>query len=276
MILISFNANSIRTRIHQLEYIINTYSPEFIGIQETKVDDENFPREQIESLGYHVEFFGQKTHYGVALMSKSPFKHCQKGFPSDSDDEQKRFIAGNFILPNGEKLTVMNGYFPQGESREHPTKFPNKERYYADLIKYLNSTHSNSENIIVMGDMNVCPSDNDIGIGEDNKKRWLKTGKCSFLTEEQTWLQALINWGLIDTYRQIHPISSSDKTENKYSWFDYRSRGFDREPKRGLRIDFIFATKKIAQNCVASDIDYIARAMEKPSDHCPIWSEFSM
>jgi hypothetical protein len=83
-----------------------------------------------------------------------------------------------------------------------------------------------------MGDMNVAPLDADIGIGEDNAKRWPRTGKCSFLPEERDWLQSIMDCGVIDAYRVVHP----DVTD-RFSWFDYRSRGFEREPKRGLRID---------------------------------------
>ena len=123
-----------------------------------------------------------------------------------------------------------------------------------------------------MGDMNISHTDLDIGIGESNRKRWLKDGKCSFLPEEREWLDKLLGWGLVDTYRQINP----NLEEEQYSWFDYRSKGFEREPKRGLRIDLILASTALAQHSVASGIDYDIRGMEKASDHCPIWTEFSI
>jgi len=266
---VSFNTNSIRLRTHQLEALIKTHSPDFIGIQETKVTDKDFPVETIKELGYHVEFHGQKTHYGVALMSKSPFLSVQKGFESDTPESQKRFIAGEFASPFGGTITVANGYFPQGESQEHPVKYPNKRKFYEDFNSYLTNNLSAEEQVIVMGDMNISPEDIDIGIGEDNRKRWLKTGKCSFLPEEREWLKTLYGWGLEDTYRYLHP----DSTE-LFSWFDYRSKGFEREPKRGLRIDLILASKALMKHCREAGIDYDVRAMEKPSDHCPIFTYF--
>lgn len=268
---VSFNVNSIRTRMHQLAEVVDQYSPDFIGLQETKVTDEDFPLEQIQALGYHVYFFGQKTHYGVALLSKLPAKKCVKGFVEDDADSQRRFIGGDFELSNGQTLTVLNGYFPQGESREHPKKFPNKERFYQSLIDHLNTHYSPDDAVIVMGDMNISPTDDDIGIGEDNRKRWLKTGKCSFLPEEREWFQNLMDWGLHDTYRKHNPDSS-----DTFSWFDYRSKGFDREPKRGLRIDFVLTTQSLASCCTCVGIDYDIRAMERPSDHCPVWAEFDL
>jgi len=266
---ISFNVNSVRMRMHQLQLVIDTYQPDFIGLQETKVTDEEFPVAEIEAMGYHVHFHGQKTHYGVALLSKIPFESVQKGFASDDDDAQRRFIVGEFASPFGGNITVMNGYFPQGESREHPTKFPNKAHFYRELTSLLNDKYSPDDQVLVIGDMNISPEDIDIGIGEDNRKRWLRTGKCSFLPEEREWLETLKNWGLYDTYRKHHPESN-----DTFSWFDYRSKGFDRDPKRGLRIDLILATAPLLERCNAAGIDYDARAMEKPSDHCPIWSSF--
>lgn len=266
---VSFNVNSIRQRIHQLKTLIETHNPDFIGLQETKVTDEEFPEAQMNELGYQVHFHGQKTHYGVALLSKHDFQAVNKGFPHYTDETQRRIISGRFKSPLGGEITVVNGYFPQGESNEHPTKYPNKRQFYIDLIEYLQKNHTPDEQVIVMGDMNIAPEDTDIGIGEDNRKRWLKSGKCSFLPEEREWLSHLQNWGLKDTFRQIHP-----KENQLFSWFDYRSRGFQRDPKRGLRIDLILASAPLLQHTNSAGIDYDIRGMEKPSDHCPIWTLF--
>lgn len=269
MKVVSFNINSIRSRPHQLKAIVDKYAPDFIGLQETKVNDPDFPLAEVEALGYHVAFHGQKTHYGVALLSKHPFLRVIKGFPDDGDDAQRRFIGGVFASPLGGEITVLNGYFPQGESRDHPIKFPAKQKYYADLFAYLNSAHKPDEQILVMGDMNISHQDCDIGIGEENRKRWLRTGKCSFLPEEREWLQQVLDWGLADTFRTLHPEEA-----DRFSWFDYRSRGFESDPKRGLRIDLILASHNLMNRCVDAGIDYTIRAMDKPSDHCPIWAEF--
>ena len=118
MKVVSFNVNSVRTRLHQLEAVIERHQPDVIGLQETKVQDEDFPLEDIQSMGYHAEFFGQKTHYGVALLSRVEPVKVQKGFAGDGDDDQRRFITADYPLANA-TLTVANGYFPQGESRDH-------------------------------------------------------------------------------------------------------------------------------------------------------------
>lgn len=271
MRVVSFNVNSIRVRLHQLEAVIKRHNPEIIGLQETKVTDEEFPVEEINELGYEVSYQGQKTHYGVALLSRKPAIEIVKGFVDDDENSQKRFITGRFALSDGRHLTAINGYYPQGEKRSHPTKFPAKQKYYADILAYLSTHCSAAEPVIVMGDMNVAPLDLDIGIGEPNKKRWLKDGKTCFLPEERDWLSKITAWGLVDSYRHHHP-----EVADLFSWFDYRSRGFEREPRRGLRIDLILGSTALQPVSIDAGIDYDVRAMTKPSDHCPIWSEFDI
>jgi len=265
---VSFNINGVRARPHQLEALKQAYDPDIIGLQETKVQDPDFPRQMIEDLGYHVAFYGQKGHYGVALLSKAAPVSVDYGLPSDDGEAQRRLIAGTYHV-GGQQLTVINGYFPQGESRAHPTKFPHKQRFYAELNELLASRYSAQQNLMLIGDMNVAPLDLDIGIGPDNAKRWLRDGKCSFLPEEREWLEGLLKWGLCDTFRQRHP-----EVDDRFSWFDYRSRGFEREPRRGLRIDLMLATAGLQSRVTDAGIAYDIRAMEKPSDHCPIWVDF--
>ncbi len=271
MKIISFNTNGLRARLHQIEALIKKHNPDIIGIQETKVADESFPKQAIEDLGYQVHFHGQKGHYGVCLMSRLPALEIVKGFPDDEDDAQKRMIIGRYTTPKGNTVTVLNGYFPQGENISHPTKFPAKRRFYHDLQKLLESRYTKDENLLVIGDMNISSTDLDIGIGEPNRKAWLRNGKASFQPEERIWMEELLAWGLTDTFRDQHPSSN-----DAFSWFDYRSRGFEREPRRGLRIDLILATKTLSERCLDTGIDYEIRAMDKPSDHCPIWSHFSI
>lgn len=271
MKVISFNVNGIRARVHQLEAVVAKHDPDIIGLQEIKVHDSEFPHGHFSSLGYHIVHHGQKGHYGVATFSKSEPLSVNKGFPDEDPKHQRRLLITEHRLADGTSMRVVNGYFPQGENRDHPEKFPNKEKFYQNLQTWLQDTAVATDKLIVMGDMNISPEDSDIGIGEDNRKRWLRTGKTSFLPEERAWMQGLKEWGLIDTFRAAHPES-----EDKFSWFDYRSRGFDQDPKRGLRIDLIMATAALNDVCVETGIDYEIRAMDKSSDHCPIWAVFNV
>ena len=120
---------------------------------------------------------------------------------------------------------------------------------------YLEQDHDKANPVLIMGDMNISPTDLDIGIGDENRKRWLRTGKCSFLPEEREWYQRLYDYGLEDSFRKLNPT-----VNDKFSWFDYRSKGFD--DNRGLRIDLVLASKPLAERCVETGIDLEIRAME--------------
>ena len=265
----SFNVNGIRSRLNQLEIILEKHSPTIVGLQEIKVSDEEFPIQAITEMGYEVSYFGQKGHYGVALLSKTSPVNVIKGFPTDDNESQKRIIHGHYQYGSA-TIHVINGYFPQGENRSHPTKFPAKEKFYSDLGMYMRDNLEQNDYVVVMGDMNVAPKNIDVGIGPDNMKRWLQRGICCFLPEERTWLDSIMSFPLFDTYRHLHC------NDLEYSWFDYRSRGFDQDPKRGLRIDLILSSQSLLPRMIDAGIDVEARGLEKPSDHCPVWADFEL
>jgi exodeoxyribonuclease-3 len=265
MRIVSFNINSIRARPHQLIHLRDTLDPDVIGLQETKVNDPDFPLEVIEEIGYHPEYWGQKGHYGVAFLSKQKPIKTVKGFKKDTEEDQKRFIECTFSS-NGNEITIMNGYFPQGENINHETKFPKKIKYYDDLNSHIKALKRKQKNLIIMGDFNVAPEDIDIGIGPENMKRWLRDGKTSFQPQEREMWNSIKDIGFIDSWRLKYPDESSI-----YSWFDYRSKMFDDDPKRGLRIDHILVSDNLIDSIKDVGIDYYSRALEKPSDHCPVW-----
>ncbi|WP_028117637.1 exodeoxyribonuclease III [Ferrimonas senticii] len=265
MKIVSFNINGLRARLHQLQALIDKHQPDVIGLQEIKVDDPQFPLDAVTAMGYHVAHHGQKGHYGVATLTKTAPLAVQKGFPTDDADAQKRMIITTVSDSDGQPLTILNGYFPQGENRKHETKFPAKAKFYSDLMNYLNQHCDANGRVVVMGDINISPTDLDIGIGDSNRKRWLRDGKCSFLPEERDWLATLQAWGLDDSFRHLHP-----ERGEVYSWFDYRSKGFD--DNRGLRIDVILTSKALTERVLEAEVDYQLRGIDKPSDHAPIWT----
>ena len=269
MKIISFNINGIRARLHQLQAIIDKHQPDIIGLQEIKVHNEQFPEQAVKDMGYQVYYHGQKSHYGVAFLSKAKPDFVQYGFPSDDDDAQRRMIMMRFEQDKNSPITVLNGYFPQGENRDHETKFPAKRKFYQDLMQYLDDNHTPEDNVVIMGDLNISPTNEDIGIGEQNAKRWLRTGKCSFLPEEREWINRLYDWGFTDSFRAANP-----SVDDQFSWFDYRSKGF--LDNRGLRIDHVLATPGVHAKLAETGIDYELRGIEKPSDHAPIWATYKL
>lgn len=271
MRIISFNINGIRARLHQLAAISETLNPDILCLQETKVHDDAFPLSALEELGYQVQFNGQKGHYGVATLSRRPAQLIARRFPQEDEDAQRRLLITRHPLANGQALTVINGYFPQGENRNHETKFPLKVAFYKNLMQWLTDHHQPADPLVILGDFNIAPQDTDIGIGDKNRKRWLSTGKCAFLPEEREWIEHLKDWGLQDSFRLHHP-----ETADRFSWFDYRSRGFEDDPRRGLRIDHLMVTPPLAAVCTDAGVSYDIRNMEKPSDHAPVWADYQV
>ena len=225
--IICFNINGLRARPHQLKALKEKYNPDIIALQEIKVSDEDFPDQIPTELGFNYYNYGQKGFHGVAIFSKQPPISVIKGLEGGEDESQKRYIQCDYDTNVG-IVSVCNSYFPQGENRKHPDKFPYKDRYYKRITKHIESL---STNVVLTGDFNIAPNRNDIGMNEDGIKRWLSQGHTAFLPEEIEWYKKLTDLGLVDIWRERNPNST------KCSWFDYRSRGFDQDPKRGLRID---------------------------------------
>tara|TARA_X000000368_G_scaffold241660_1_gene190865 strand:- start:2368 stop:3180 length:813 start_codon:yes stop_codon:yes gene_type:complete len=258
--IICFNINGLRARPHQLKALKEKYDPDIIALQEIKVSDEDFPDQIPTELGFNYYNYGQKGFHGVAIFSKQSPISVIKGLEGGEDESQKRYIQCDYDTNVG-IVSVCNSYFPQGENRKHPDKFPYKDRYYKRITKHIESL---STNVVLTGDFNIAPNRNDIGMNEDGIKRWLSQGHTAFLPEEIEWYKKLTDLGLVDIWRERNPNST------KCSWFDYRSRGFDQDPKRGLRIDHFLLSKNVQEKYINSEIDHELRAMEKPSDHCPV------
>lgn len=266
---ISFNINGLRAHFHQLVEIITKHNPDIIGLQETKISDNIFPIDKINNLGYNVLNYGYKNHYGVALLTKTKPNLIQLGNNDVNNCKQCRLIIAK--IPNIKigDIIIFNGYFPQGDNRHHPSKFLDKKNFYLYVLRYLERQLNPNQPILIIGDMNISSTDLDIGIGEQNRKRWLRIGKCSFLPEERIWINKLISWGMVDTWRHLNP-----NITNYFSWFDYRSKGF--EKNIGLRVDLVLASHGLIHHCIDSGIDYNIRSMNRPSDHAPIWATFNL
>ncbi|AXN02019.1 Exodeoxyribonuclease III [Candidatus Purcelliella pentastirinorum] len=265
---LSFNINSIRIRLHQIKEIIKKHNPEIIALQETRVDNNLFPVDDIFKLGYKAYYYGKKGYCGVAFLSKiCPF-YVLNDFPNYKENNECRIITIKISTYIG-NITLINIYAPQGENRNNYIKFNNKSAFFLNLYIFLKRMINPKELIIIMGDMNISMTNNDIGIGEKNRLLWLKRGKCSFLPEERSWMQKIFDWGFIDAWRF--------KNINNYfsfSWFDYRSYGFLKN--KGLRIDYILISKPLIRYYHNTGIDYYIRNMNRPSDHAPIWIELDI
>jgi exodeoxyribonuclease-3 len=249
----SWNVNSIRVRLDQVLDWLDAEQPDVLGLQEIKMQNDAFPVDAFREAGYHCSINGQKTYNGVALLAKAEAGDLHLDMP-DFDDPQKRVIAGTF----GDSR-VINLYVPNGQS-VGSDKYEYKLGWLEALAIWLQRELAEHDKVVVMGDFNIAPDDRDVHAPEEWQDRIL----CS--DAERAALQKLLAAGLQDSFRLF------DQPENTFSWWDYRAAGFRRN--RGLRIDLLLVSEGIATACKQSKIDMEPRALERPSDHAPVWIEY--
>ena len=245
----TWNVNSIRARIEHLLTWLATTSPDVVGIQETKVQDPDFPQAELAALGYQVLFSGQKSYNGVALLSKEPATLLATEWP-DFVDPQRRVLAATVA-----GITVVNLYVPKGSS-VGSEKFTYKLAWLDALGDWLESLLTNHQQLVLVGDFNIAPDDRDV----HDPDAWRDKILCSI--DERQRLQRLLDLGLSDVFRRF------DQPAQAFSWWDYRAGGLRRN--EGLRIDLMLASEALAARCEACAIDVGPRRWEKPSDHAPV------
>jgi len=251
----TWNVNSLRVRLPHVKDWLAGNPVDVLALQETKLPDADFPREEIEGLGMAVAFSGQRTYNGVALLSRAPIEDVVAGIPG-FDDEQKRVLAGTV---GG--VRVIDVYVPNGQS-VGSEKYEYKLRWLAALRDYVAAESTRHAHLVVLGDYNIAPEDRDV----HDPKAW--EGSVHVSAPERTALRALLDTGLVDCFRQF------DQPEKSYSWWDYRMMAFRRNA--GLRIDLILANTRFAEKCGGCHIDKAPRKLERPSDHAPVVAAFDI
>lgn len=251
----SWNVNSLNVRLpHVIEWL-QTNEPDVLVLQEIKQVTEKFPGDEFKALGYHSIASGQKTYNGVAVLSKTPATNPVTDFP-DLDDPQRRILASTV-----NDVRIVDLYIPNG-SEVGSEKYAYKLGWLASLHRFLESELQRHERVVVLGDFNIAPADEDV----HDPESWGEAILCS--PAERSALRALLDLGLTDVFRKFeHP-------EKSFSWWDYRAAGFRRNA--GLRIDLILTSATMTENCIASYIDKEPRAWERPSDHAPVVAEFDI
>lgn len=254
----TWNVNSIRTRLPILESWVKDSQPDIILLQELKCQDEVFPHEFVEDLGYNTAIYGQKTFNGVAILSKFPIEDITKGLPNFKDPEARYIEA----FTGG--VRVASVYAPNG-SELGSEKYKYKLGFYSLLKNHIQNVLGHNEYFFMGGDYNVAPSDADV----HDPQRW--KGQVLVSDPERKAFTNLMEIGLADTLRHFHTEDTAEK-EKWYTWWDYRKGAWPRN--WGLRIDHILASQNTLTHIQEVGIDRNLRGMERPSDHAPYWCCF--
>lgn len=254
MKLATLNANSIRARLPVILDWMEREQPDVLCIQETKVQDKDFPVEPFEKAGYQAVFRGQKSYNGVAVLSKRPTGESRLNL-YDGGDEQARFISTKI-----EKISLINVYVPQG-FEVGSEKFDYKLGWLSDLLSHIKNNYDPDQPVLLTGDFNIALEDIDVYDPDG-----FRGGVC-FHPDEQAILRKFFAWGFVDIFRK------HEKGGGQYTFWDYRIPNALKR-KMGWRIDYILATTPLAEKSLRCWIDTEARLLDKPSDHTFLAAEF--
>ncbi|CAN5645600.1 exodeoxyribonuclease III [soil metagenome] len=253
----TFNCASVRARLPLLLDWIAVNEPDVLALQETKVEDAKFPFSDFEDMGYHVAINGQKAWNGVATVTRSASELVAKGFEDDLMPEDARLLA---IQVEG--LNIVNTYVPNGNT-VGSEKFDYKLRWLERFRRFLDERFRPDEPLIWLGDVNVAPKAIDV---YDSKRFY---GGVGHHPEEFKRLDAIVEFGLTDVFRTLHP------DEKGYSFFDFTlPRSVDRN--LGWRIDHIYVTEPLLESLREVRVDVEARKAERPSDHTFVIADFDL
>lgn len=251
----TWNVNSLKVRLpHVLEWLA-THQPDVLVLQEIKQTTDLFPADELAAAGYDGLASGQKTYNGVAVISRRPPLDAVTDFP-DFDDPQRRVLATTI-----DDVRIINLYVPNG-SEVGSEKYDYKLSWLSALRGFLDSELKRHGKLVVLGDFNIAPADEDVY----DPEKWGDAILCS--PKERAALVELLDLGLTDVFRKF------EQPEKSFSWWDYRAAGFRRNA--GLRIDLILTNDAMAKRCRKSYIDREPRAWERPSDHAPVVAEFDV
>ena len=245
----SWNINSLRKRQDRLFDWLEAIKPDIVCLQETKCPDEQFPALALQAAGYRSAFHGEKSYNGVAILAKNELRDVRPSLCDEVVDPQARVIAA--IIDD------VSIYGPNGQAIGSPA-FQYKLHWYCRLRDCV--AKEKSSDVLVCGDFNVAPEDIDVY----DPDLWRGAIMCS--EGERAAFQELCKVGLHDTLRIHH------QEGELFSWWDYQMRAF--EKNRGLRIDAVLASERLATKCIASGIDREMRKGKEPSDHAPVWAVF--
>jgi len=250
----TWNVNSLRVRMPQLLDWLANSQPDIVALQETKVQDKDFPADALEVAGYKVIYSGQKSYNGMAIIARDlDADEITTDIPG-LDDPQRRILAATYS-----GLRVINLYVPNGQSLGSE-KFHYKLEWLEQVRLYIESQLQQYPRLVVVGDFNIAPDERDVC----DPEKWHDKILCS--DQERAALQQISACGLQDSFRLF------DQADDSFSWWDYRANAFPRN--LGLRIDLILASEALCKNAVSCHIDTSPRGLERPSDHAPVIAEF--
>ncbi len=255
----TYNVNSLRKRLPAVLAWLAEQQPDVLCLQETKVQDSEFPVDAIKSAGYYAAFRGMKSYNGVATLTRDKPERvmhgfAEHGFAEEDGDEAVRILQ---TMVNG--IRIVNTYVPQGYSIKSD-KYQFKLEWFKRLRRYFEEHLRVEEPAVWLGDLNVAPEPIDVYHPDRRVK------DVDFHIDARKAYKHARDWGFVDVFRQLHP------ERVQYTYWDYFRNAF--ENNWGWRIDHILATPALAVRCVKAEVDLEPRRGAAASDHTVVWAEF--
>jgi exodeoxyribonuclease III len=250
----TYNVNSVRRRLPIVLAWLAEHKPDVLCLQETKVQDADFPVRALEDAGYHVAIRGQKAYNGVATLTRKPPDEVIMGLGGGSYDEDCRIIQ---VVVDG--IRILNTYAPQGYLITSE-KYVYKLEWFARIRAYFDSQLKPADNLIWLGDLNVAPEPIDVYHPDR------RVNDVDFHIDARNAYKLSVAWGFIDVFRKLHP------ERVQYTYWDFFRDAF--KHNYGWRIDHILATAALAKRCTAAEVDLVPRQVEGASDHTVMWADF--
>ena len=249
----SFNVNGVKGRLPRLLEWLAESRPDVACLQEIKTGDATFPIAPIEAAGYRAVWHGQPRHHGVAILARgaAPIE-VRRGLPGDDADGQARYLEARVA-----GLRIASLYLPNGNPQPGP-KFDFKLAWFERLIGHARTLIDAGEDVVLAGDFNVVPTDQDI------YNAWLWQHDAVLRPESRAAYRRLLAQGWIDAARHLHP------DQRAYTFWVNES-AYRRDA--GFRMDFVLLSPPLAGRLARAEVDREQRGRDKPSDHAPVWVE---
>jgi exodeoxyribonuclease III len=248
----TWNVNSVKQRVPRLLPWLDERRPDVVCLQETKLADDAFTEllgDALAERGYETALHGEATWNGVAILSRTGLEDVVPGIegaPGFPDPEARAISA------TCDGVRVVSVYVPNGRE-------PDSEHYRYKL-EWLASLRemvaAGPDTIVVCGDMNIAPTDEDVFDPD------AYIGQTHVTQPERDALAELEAVGLHDVVRDRWP------GKRVFSYWDYRAGMFHQD--LGMRIDLVLASDPVATRVEAAWIDRQARKGSGPSDHAPV------
>jgi exodeoxyribonuclease-3 len=247
----TWNVNSVKARLPNVLGWLDQTKPDVALFQEIKCETTSFPAAEFESLGYHCAVVGQKSYHGVALLARQPIEDVLDHLPGDLEDLQARYVEATV----GD-LRIASLYLPNGNP-VGTEKYPYKLRWMERLRHHAADLLRRERPFVLGGDYNVIPAPEDVY----DPRNW--ETDALFRPETRAQFRALLNLGLTEAFRALHPDEL-----RAYSFWDYQAGRWPRD--EGLRIDHFLLSPQAADRLIDCRIDRGPRGQEKASDHTPV------